>query len=365
MTWNDDVRAALHNEHLRSRSDLAWLNVPYSLQSGALNQPDLLRAAVGDLTQAFEVAPLAPGAFQGAAPVLLEAPATVRVTLGLLLSAARAPRVEERRERALVAAALFESALGEFTHASIAVRLARLRAELGDERARFAWKEALRRDLTLTWLPPADLRSRPDLTAIESELVAETSGFEGQLRLALQTFRETLSADGVDKLVSEVGGASFQYRQVWWTAVAADRLRKTLLVRSGTPEFVAACHVARGSISRVEDSQVAALLSAQLAIVEKRKADAVGLLTSTGVSSGAASAAVDAIAEVIRKPPHDVAAVLSAAYLMPFLTHSQRLKFRAVFCQGTANCFWARRSAPCCWVRLLYKQLTPTWVHLI
>lgn len=311
MTWNDDVRRALDDPDLRERADLRWLGVAFRLAPRlATDGAAALREAVPELTASLAAAPLAPGALAGAAEIVAAGPAPMIVGLGLLLSASRPERADERRERARTAATLFDAALATTPAASIAVRLARLRAELGDDAgAAAAWGEALRRDMTLAWIPPADLRSRRDLEAIEEAVLRGAPAAETRARIALRALREGHDTADAAALVSE-GNAPDPVV----IALATEHVRRAASARHGNPEATRAREAANALLPQIADRSAAAVLDALVAILERRKVDAMDALMRSGVDRAAAAGAADAMGEMVRRPPHDVAAVLAAAY---------------------------------------------------
>jgi hypothetical protein len=312
MSWNDDVERALHDADLRERADLRWLGVAASLAPKlATDGAAALRAAVPDFEDALAAAPLAPGALARAAEVAASAPAPFVVGLGLLLSASRPERADERRERALTAAALFEAALRASPAVAIAVRLARLRAELGDDvRAQHAWTEALRRDLALAWLPPPDLRSRADFDAVERAALDASPPDEEAARDALRAARQGAGRARLEALVAAGDAPPLVH-----VALAAEHLRDLARARFGSPDAQAAIAGTKAALRGLAGSPPVAVLEAVLAILERRRSDAAASLARVGAADrAAAAAAADAVGELVRRPPHDVGAVLAAAY---------------------------------------------------
>jgi hypothetical protein len=219
--------------------------------------------------------------------------------LALLLSAQRsdAEPALRRAARLLCETALAAAPAGG---AAIAVRLARLSYELGDtEAASAAWAEAVRRDARLAWLLRPEQRADPVVQAALAEAARGDEVRDAIERLVAGGARDAALADLREAKDDRDGAARL--------VLAAERLRDAALLPAGDPAAAAAIDEVLDRAAGL-DVPLRGILRAAALVV---RGDRAGARAELG---DAPDGAIDALAEVLRRPPNDPRSWLAEAY---------------------------------------------------
>lgn len=205
--------------------------------------------------------------------------------------------------------------------APIAVRLARLCEELDDTAGALdAWGEALLRDPLLAWALPDDLRSDPAFVAMEKRALQASSGVERDLRRALLMLASAHERDdGRSLLQSIIAAPSAPPGSA--LVLAAELVGDAARQAPRSSDAERALTAARALLDPVGHNPAAGLLRALIAILTPDRDAAVHsvLVDLTALGGGRpddadASGIVDALTELIRRPPYDPRPILRTAY---------------------------------------------------